>query len=38
MDLAGVFEGEFGIEFDVGKKVGLGQNHERSATENAWIL
>ena len=32
------FEGQFGIEFDMREKVGLGQNHERSEAENAGIL
>ncbi len=38
VDLAGVFEGEVGIELDVRKQVGFGKEHERGAVENAGIL
>src|SRR5208283_2384291 len=37
MNLASVFESELGIEFDVRKKVRLGQDHQRSAVENPGV-
>jgi len=38
MNLSRVFQGELGIEFDVGKKVRLGQDHQRSAVKNPRIF
>src|SRR6202007_1267647 len=38
MDFAGVFESEVRIKFDMGEKISLGKDHERSAMENTGIL